>query len=78
MLALVIVACLSGQPDLPGNCRGFVHAESWASPTGCAVAAMRVAPDFERSHAGWRFREALCVPRPHLRRVLARLNGEDV
>ncbi len=78
MLALVIVVCLAGQPDSSLGCRGFVHAQSWASPTACAVAAMRAAPDFERQHAGWRFREAICVPRPHLGQVLARLNGEDI
>ena len=78
MIALVIVACLVGQPDVPGGCRGFVHAETWALPMGCAVAALRAAPDFERQHAGWRFREAICVPRRHLQEVLARLNGEDV
>jgi len=75
MIALVIVACLSGQPESPYTCRGFVDARSFAVPMGCQVAAMHAAPSFERAHPGWRFREAVCVPHRHLEELLARIDG---
>lgn len=77
MIALVIVACVAGQPEGPTSCRGFVHAGTWAVPTGCAVASMMSAADFERRNAGWRFKKAICVPVRRLDEVLRRINGEE-
>ncbi len=78
MIALVIVACLAGDPEEPGGCRGFVHSEQWAVPTGCVVASMTVAANFEQRNGGWHFKEAICVPVRRLDELLRRINGENV
>ncbi|GBD41082.1 hypothetical protein HRbin39_00460 [bacterium HR39] len=75
MIVLVIVACLAGEPESSYTCRGFVDARGFAVPMGCQLAAMQAAPSFEAANPGWRFHEALCVPRRRLGELLARIEG---
>jgi len=75
MYALVVIACMAGQPQ---ECRGFVSAERFAMPIACARAAMLSGPPFEQANPGWRYREAKCVADRGLNKLLRELNGEDV